>query len=188
MDGTDISVSEVLGRGNVCVFFDITIGDHPIGRLSLELYKTQVPRACENFRQLCTGEMRRGGVAVGYKGCKFHRVIKGFMIQGGDFVRGDGTGRTSIFGDKFDDEPTGLSLRHAGPGVLSMANSGANTNGCQWFLLAGAAPWLDGKHVVFGRVMDTVSLHVLRKIEAVPVETGSNKPLLEVIVVECGEL
>jgi peptidyl-prolyl isomerase H (cyclophilin H) len=188
MDGTDITVSEVLARGNVCVFFDITIGGHPVGRISLELFKTQVPRTVENFRQLCTGELRRGGLPVGYKAAKFHRVIKGFMIQGGDFMRGDGTGRTSIYGDKFDDEPAGLTLRHAGAGLLSMANSGANTNGCQFFLSAAAAPWLDGKHVVFGRVLDAASLLALRKIEAVPVESGSNKPVLDVVIAECGEL
>jgi len=184
----DQTVDAVVARGNVAVFFDVSIGGTPVGRVSLELYKTQVPRTAENFRQLCTGELRRGGAPVGYKGSRFHRVIKGFMVQAGDFVRGDGTGRTSIFGDKFDDEPAGLVLKHPGAGVLSMANSGPHTNGCQWFITTGAADWLDGKHVVLGRVLDAASMLVVRKIEAVPVVEGSNKPKLDVLVTECGEL
>jgi cyclophilin family peptidyl-prolyl cis-trans isomerase len=183
----DTTVDAVIARGNVACFFDVSIGGTPVGRLAVEVYKTQVPRAAENFRALCAGEVRRGGVPVGYKGARFHRVIKDFMVQGGDFVRGDGTGRTSIYGDKFDDEPAGLALRHAGAGVLSMANSGAHTNGCQWFITTGAAPHLDGKHVVLGRVLDAASMLVVRKIEAVPVAAG-NKPKLDVIVAECGEL
>lgn len=187
MDVTDSSVADVLRRGNVAVFLDVTVGGAPIGRLRLELFAAQVPRASENFRQLCTGEHRRGGAPVGYKGAPFHRVLKDFMAQGGDVVKGDGTGRLSAFGDRFDDEPAGLALRHAGPGVLSMANSGPNTNGCQFFITFAPAPHLDGKHVVFGRLMDAASLAVLRKIEAVPV--GANaRPRLEVVVSECGEL
>ncbi len=184
---SDTTVAEVVARGNVAVFFDLAIGGHPVGRLSLEVFKTQAPRTAENFRQLATGELRRGGVPVGYKGSKFHRVIKGFMAQGGDIVRGDGTGRTSIYGDAFDDEPGALALRHAGAGVLAMANSGPGTNGCQFYVTCGAAPWLDGKHAVFGRVLDAASLLVLRKVEAVPVGAG-NKPALDVVVAECGEL
>ena len=176
-----------VARGNTVVFFDIAIGGHAVGRLAFEVFKSQVPRASENFRALATGELRRGGVAVGYKGSRFHRVLKGFMVQGGDFVRGDGTGRTSVYGDRFDDEPAGLALRHAGAGMLAMANSGAHTNGCQWYVTAAPAPWLDGKHVVFGRVLDAASLLVVRKIEAVPVGAGG-KPVLDVEVTECGEL
>ena len=183
----DETVDAVISRGNVAVFFDIEIGGHPVGRIRLELYKTQVPRTVENFRQLCTGEMKRGGVPVGYKGSRFHRVIKDFMVQAGDFVRGDGTGRTSIYGDKFDDEPAGLVLKHAGAGMLSMANSGPNTNGCQWFITTGPAEWLDGKHVVFGRLLDQASMLVVRKIDAMPV-AEKNKPKLDVVIVECGEL
>jgi peptidyl-prolyl isomerase H (cyclophilin H) len=101
-------------------------------------------------RQFCTGEYRKGGKPLGYKGCSFHRVIKGFMAQGGDILRGDGTGCTSIYGDRFDDED--LSLKHTGAGLLSMANSGPNSNGCQFFISCDACDWLDGKHVIFGKV------------------------------------
>lgn len=180
-------MAEVVKRGNVAVFFDITIGGHPVGRVQMELFKTQVPKTVENFRQLCTGEHRRGGQPVGYKGVKFHRVIKDFMIQGGDFMKGDGTGRLCIYGERFDDEPAGLQLRHTGPGLLSMANSGPNSNGCQFFLTCARTDWLDGKHVVFGRLMNRDSLTVMRKIEAVP--TGpNNRPKLDVVIEQCGEL
>lgn len=183
----DISVADVVKRGNVAVFFDVTIGGHPAGRIKMELWKQQVPKTVENFRQLCTGEYKKGGQSIGYKGCKFHRVIKDFMIQGGDFVKGDGTGKMSIYGASFADESNGLSLKHTGPGLLSMANSGPNSNGCQFFLTCAKTDWLDGKHVVFGRVMDADSLLVMRKIEAVP--TGAqNRPRLECMIAECGEL
>lgn len=180
-------MDQVIKRGNVAVFLDIAIGGHAVGRVKLELFKSQVPRTCENFRQFCTGEHRRNMQPIGYKGCRFHRVISGFMIQGGDFVKGDGTGRQSIYGERFDDEPAGLKLRHSGPGLLSMANSGPNTNACQFFITCKETPWLDGKHVVFGRVMDSDSMLVVRKVEAVPVGPN-NKPRLEVVVSECGEL
>ena len=183
----ETTLTAVLGRGNVGVFFDFTIGGHAIERVQLELFKAQAPRTVENFRQLCTGEMRRGGQPIGYKNSRAHRIVKDFMVQAGDFVRGDGTGRTCIFGDKFDDEPGGLALRHVGPGVLSMANSGPHTNGCQFFITTKTAEWLDDKHVVFGRVMDAASMLAVRKLEAVPVGPN-NKPKLDCVVVECGEL
>ena len=110
------------------------------------------------------------------------------MLQGGDFLKGDGTGRATALGaDKFDDEPNGLKLRHSGPGLLSMANSGPHTNGCQFFITAKEAAWLDGKHVVFGRVMDAASMLAVRKVENVPVGAGS-RPKLECVITECGEL
>eukprot|EP00743_Colponemidia_sp_Colp-15_P003395 GILK01003669.1.p1 GENE.GILK01003669.1~~GILK01003669.1.p1 ORF type:complete len:181 (-),score=17.67 GILK01003669.1:19-561(-) len=170
---------------NPVVFFDITIGGHPQGRIKMELYKDIVPKTAENFRQLCTGEYRKGGVAIGYKGCSFHRVIKDFMVQGGDFIEGDGTGSTSIYGEKFADE--NFALRHDQAGLLSMANSGPNTNGCQFFLTCGKCDWLDNKHVVFGKVLDASSLLVVRKIENVPVGAGS-RPKLAVVISECGEM
>ncbi len=184
----ELTVADVVRRGNVAVFFDITIGGHPVGRIKMELWKAQVPKTAENFRQMCTGEFRRGGAPAGYKGCRFHRVIKDFMCQGGDFLKGDGTGRVSIYGDKFDDEMEGLRLRHTSPGLLSMANSGPNSNGCQFFVTCAKTEWLDGKHVVFGRVMDAESMLTVRKIEAVPVAPGSNRPKLDVVISECGEL
>jgi len=149
----------------------------------MELYADVCPLTCENFRQLCTGQMRRDGVPVGYKGAPFHRVIKDFMIQGGDFVRGDGTGCTSIYGPSFNDE--NFSLRHEGPGLLSMANSGRNTNGCQFFVTCAPCDFLDSKHVVFGKVID--GLLVMRKIENVP--TGpNNKPKMSVVISQCGQM
>ena len=170
---------------NPVVFFDVSVGGQNIGRIVMELYKDVVPRTAENFRQFCTGEFRLNGVPIGYKNCTFHRVIKDFMVQGGDFMRGDGTGSFSIFGEKFNDE--NFALRHDSPGLLSMANSGPNTNGCQFFIVTSRCEWLDGKHVVFGRVLDQESLMVVRKIENVPVDSQS-KPKLEVVITECGEL
>ncbi|CAG8537608.1 5118_t:CDS:2 [Paraglomus brasilianum] len=114
---------------NPIVFFDISIGGQPAGRMKMELFADVAPKTAENFRQFCTGEYKRNGVPQGYKGAQFHRVIHGFMVQGGDFVKGDGTGSMSIFGDRFPDE--NFDLKHTGSGLLSMANSGPNTNGCQ---------------------------------------------------------
>lgn len=184
----DPSVDAVIRRGNAVVFFDISVGGVPLGRIRFELFCTQVPRTAENFRQFCTGEFRRNGEPTGYKGSSFHRVIKEFMIQGGDFIKGDGTGRMSIYGERFDDEASGLRLNHSMPGLLSMANSGPNSNGCQFFVTTGPAEWLDGKHVVFGRVLDDESLLIARKIEAVPTSLGNNRPKLDVVITECGEL
>ena len=151
----------------------------------MELFKDIAPLTAENFRQLCTGEHKVNRVPIGYKKSSFHRIIRDFMIQGGDFVKGDGTGRLSIYGDKFADER--FALRHDTPGLLSMANSGPGTNGCQFFITCNKCDWLDGKHVVFGRVLDPASMLVVRKIENVP--TGANNaPKVEVVISECGEL
>ncbi|KAJ3300162.1 hypothetical protein HK104_003772 [Borealophlyctis nickersoniae] len=149
----------------------------------MELFKDVVPKTAENFRQLCTGEHKKNGVPQGYKGCQFHRVIKDFMVQGGDFLKGDGSGSFSIYGEPFADE--NFQLKHSAPGLLSMANSGPNTNGCQFFITCAKCDFLDGKHVVFGRLVD--GLLTLRKIENVP--TGpNNRPKLPVIISECGEM
>jgi len=181
----DPAVAEAVARGNPVVFFDISIAGSPMGRIKMELFADTVPRTAENFRQFCTGEFMRNGNPVGYKGSPFHRVIKGFMLQGGDFMKQDGTGRMSIYGDSFADED--FSIQHVGPGLLSMANSGANTNGCQFFITCAKCEWLDDKHVVFGKVIDEESLLVVRKIENV--STGqANKPKLPVIIEQCGEL
>lgn len=150
----------------------------------MELFADVVPKTAENFRQLCTGEFRSNGVPIGYKNCSFHRIMKDFMVQGGDFVKGDGTGSLSIFGEKFPDE--NFDLMHDQPGLLSLANSGPNTNGCQFFITCAKCDWLDGKHVVFGKVLDAPSMVTLRKIENVPVGPN-NKPKLSVNITECGE-
>lgn len=149
----------------------------------LELFADVVPKTAENFRMFCTGEHRKDGVPLGFKGANFHRVIKDFMIQGGDFVNGDGTGVNSIYGGTFADE--NFVLKHDAPGLLSMANSGKDTNGCQFFVTCAKCNFLDNKHVVFGRVLD--GLLIMRKIENVP--TGpNNKPKLPVMISQCGQM
>ncbi|RIA95422.1 cyclophilin-like domain-containing protein [Glomus cerebriforme] len=169
-------------KENPIVFFDISIGNQPAGRMKMELFADVVPKTAENFRQLCTGEFKKNGVPQGYKGAQFHRVIKDFMIQGGDFVKSDGTGSFSIYGEKFPDE--NFELKHTGPGLLSMANSGPNSNGCQFFITCAKCDFLDGKHVVFGKLVD--GLLTLRKIENVSTGPG-NRPKLQVVITECGQ-
>ncbi|KAK1830003.1 peptidyl-prolyl cis-trans isomerase H [Podospora conica] len=173
--------------GNPLVFFDITLGGEPLGRITFELFADKVPRTAENFRQFCTGESKSPlGRPQGYKGSKFHRVIKSFMLQGGDFLNADGTGSTCIYGTKsFADES--FELHHDRPGLLSMANAGPNTNGSQFFVTTVPAPFLDGKHVVFGRVVD--GMDVVHKIEATKTGyRGKDVPNLDVVVAECGEM
>ncbi|BEI89697.1 uncharacterized protein CcaverHIS019_0210590 [Cutaneotrichosporon cavernicola] len=148
------------------VFFDVNIGDHSAGRIKIELFSDITPKTAENFRQLCTGEHRVNSVPQGYKNATFHRIPQ-FMIQGGDFIRHDGTGTFSIYGAQFEDE--NFTIKHTGPGLLSMANSGPGTNGCQFFITTAPAEFLDGKHCVFGRVID--GLLTVRKIENVPTGT-----------------
>ncbi|CAD6195561.1 unnamed protein product [Caenorhabditis auriculariae] len=167
---------------NPIVFIEVTAGGAPIGTIVMELYADVTPRTAENFRQFCTGEYRKDGVPNGYKNSTFHRVIKDFMIQGGDFVNGDGTGLMSIYGAKFRDE--NFDLKHTGPGILSMANAGPDTNGCQFFITCAKTDFLDNKHVVFGRVLD--GMLAVRKIENVP--TGANnKPKLPIVIVQSGQ-
>ncbi|EON64914.1 hypothetical protein W97_04148 [Coniosporium apollinis CBS 100218] len=169
---------------NPVVYFDVAIGGQPVGRIQLELFVNVVPATAENFRRFCTGEYKdRNGRSQGYKGSIFHRVIPNFMCQGGDFVNGDGTGRVCIYGDSFDDE--NFELKHTKPGLLSMANSGPNTNGCQFFLTTVPTPHLDGKHVVFGQVID--GMDVVRTIENTPKGPG-DRPLRDVVIVDCGQL
>ncbi|KAL1958526.1 hypothetical protein VTO42DRAFT_4390 [Malbranchea cinnamomea] len=167
------------------VYFDIQIGNRQEGRIVFELYNDVVPKTAENFRALCTGEKGTGksGKPLSYKGSIFHRVIKQFMIQGGDFTAFNGTGGESIYGEKFDDE--NFELKHDRPFLLSMANSGPGTNGSQFFVTTVATPHLDGKHVVFGEVINGKS--IVRKIENQPTDSN-DKPHTEVKVVDCGEL
>lgn len=171
---------------NPVVFFDIEVGGHPIGRIKMELFKDVASRTAENFRQFCTGEKKMNNAPIGYKDCAFHRVIRDFMIQGGDFVKGDGTGCTSIYGSSFEDET--FELKHDRAGLLSMANSGPNTNGCQFFITCGECRWLDNKHVVFGQVLDSESMLVVRKVENVTVDGKTSRPKIPVTIAECGQL
>ncbi|KAJ9657825.1 Peptidyl-prolyl cis-trans isomerase D [Coniosporium apollinis] len=167
------------------VFFDVTLGRNHLGRITFELYNDIVPKTAENFRALCTGEKGKGksGHPLHYKGSSFHRIIKQFMIQGGDFTRGDGTGGESIYGEKFEDE--NFAIKHDKPFLLSMANAGPGTNGSQFFITTVPTPHLDGKHVVFGEVLSGKS--VVRALENTP--TGPNdKPNADATIVDCGEL
>ncbi|XP_071531192.1 peptidyl-prolyl cis-trans isomerase E isoform X1 [Panulirus ornatus] len=164
-------------KTNPQVYFDIKAGKSLVGRIVMQLRADVVPKTVENFRCLCTHEK-----GYGYQGSIFHRIIPGFVCQGGDFTNHNGTGGRSIYGAKFEDE--NFKLRHTGPGILSMANSGPNSNGSQFFLTAERTEWLDKKHVVFGQVIS--GLDVIRKIEKWGTKSG--KPTEKVIISNCGEL
>lgn len=161
------------------VFFDVAIGRERVGRITIELRSDVVPKTCENFRQLCANER---GHRLSYADSTFHRVIPNFMIQGGDFTNHDGTGGESVYGPKFRDE--NFTLKHAGAGTLSMANAGPHTNGSQFFICTGDTPWLDGKHVVFGSVVD--GMDVVRRVEACGSKSGKTRETVK--IVECGEI
>ena len=213
--GPDPLVMEAIERGNAVVFLDVAMGGSgddattsrdnavPIdfdpattpledgtmtylGRIKLELFVQDCPKTCENFRQFCTGEyLTKNEQPAGYKGSIFHRVMKNFMIQGGDFINHDGTGKMCIYGTlTFPDE--NFIHSHNQVGLLSSANSGPNTNGCQFFITTGKADWLDGKHVVFGKVLDANSMLTVRKIENTPV--NGTEPRIPIRIIQCGEL
>lgn len=191
---TEVSLADASSEDNPRVFFDVTIGGKKIGRIVFELFANVVPKTAENFRALCTGEKGKGksGKPLYYKGSAFHRIIPGFMCQGGDFTAGNGTGGESIYGFKFGDEwRAGHSedampcfIKHTIPGLLSMANSGPNTNGSQFFMTTAVTSWLDAKHVVFGKVVE--GMDVVKQVEAQG--SGGGITQSSVVIADCGEL
>ena len=166
-------------------FFDVTIGGKPEGRIYFELFADVCPKTAENFRSLCVGDKGLGqstGKPLHFKGCPFHRIIKDFMVQGGDFSNQNGTGGESIYGEKFEDE--NFELKHDKPGLLSMANAGPNTNGSQFFITCKDTSHLDGKHVVFGEVIKGMA--VVRTLENI--EKEGEKPKKPCVIADCGEV
>ncbi len=178
----DLSLDKAKVTGKC--FFDIQIGKEPPQKVVIGVFGEVVPKTAENFMALCRGDKgkNKNGVALRYEGSKFHRVIPNFMLQGGDFTNGDGTGGESIYGEKFPDE--NFKLKHEGPGTLSMANAGPNTNGSQFFITTVKTSWLDGKHVVFGKVIE--GLDVIKKVEAQGSESGKTK--VDITIVKAGEV
>eukprot|EP00591_Stephanopyxis_turris_P008149 CAMPEP_0195527568 /NCGR_PEP_ID=MMETSP0794_2-20130614/29327_1 /TAXON_ID=515487 /ORGANISM="Stephanopyxis turris, Strain CCMP 815" /LENGTH=255 /DNA_ID=CAMNT_0040658509 /DNA_START=69 /DNA_END=836 /DNA_ORIENTATION=+ len=185
-DVPQVDLSDATSETNPRVFFDITIGGEPAGRITMELFANIVPKTADNFRALCTGEKGTGtsGKPLHYKNSKFHRVIPGFMCQGGDFTRGNGTGGESIYGQTFKDEWDNGYVAHSIPGLLSSANCGRDTNGSQFFLTTAVTSWLDLKHVVFGKVED--GMDVVKAVEKVG--SGNGQCYKSVIIADCGEI
>lgn len=166
------------------VFLDISIDNNKIGRIVIELYADKVPRTCDNFRVLCTGEkgVGRSGSKLHFKGCKFHKIIPNFIIQSGDFITNDGSSNESIYGKAFEDE--NFSISHNEPGIVSMANSGRNTNGGQFFITLTPATWLDHKNVAFGKVIE--GMNIVQQIGETGTKSGT--PTKTVEISDCGEM
>jgi peptidyl-prolyl isomerase H (cyclophilin H) len=184
LDAVPVAGVQLKSPRNPVVFFDVTIDGIAAGRVVIELYADVAPKTAENFRQLCTGDTKLNGVAAGYKSAPFHRVVPGFVVQAGDFISRDGTGTFSIYGDVFADEAAALSLKHDGPGVVSMANSGKDRNGCQFFIALQPAPKLDGVHAVVGRVLK--GMDVVSRIESQQLRGAT--PAVPCVISECGQL
>ena len=184
--GPRLSLSQAADESDPKVFFDISLDGEPAGRVEMTLFAKTCPRTAENFRCLCTGEKGIGqlGKPLHFKGSSFHRVIPGFMCQGGDFTAGNGTGGESIYGETFEDEWENGVVGHDEPMLLSMANAGPNTNGSQFFLTVTQTPHLNGAHVVFGRV--TAGVDVVKAVEGVGNRSG--RCTMKVLIADCGEL
>lgn len=164
------------------VFFDISVGGKDAGRIVIGLFGKTVPRTVENFKRIAEGYTRKDGKSLSYTNSPFHRIIPNFMIQGGDITRGDGRGGLSIYGDRFGDE--NFDIKHSAPGYLSMANSGANTNGSQFFITTVTTSWLDGKHVVFGKVIE--GMDVVKAVESQGSRSG--QPSSRVVIRNSGKM